>query len=342
VTIELTDPTSAGPTRDSALNRAALAMIKDPRDLPFVWLTLSASLVLIPFAVFLYLPGQFRVWLAAIYLVVLLAVFFDRYILMLHNTSHRRLFTGRWTFLNHYIPAVLGPLMGQTPYTYYAHHIGMHHPENNLPDDLSSTMKYRRDSFRGFMRYFLEFFFLGIFQLTRYHWTRRRTRLFRMALVGELSWYAIIVGLCVVNWQATLAVFIIPFLLCRFLMMAGNWVQHAFIDPRDPSNPYLNSITCINSRYNRRCFNDGYHIGHHIKSNRHWTEMPVEFRDNLARYRDEDAVIFEGTDYFIIWLNLMTKRYTWLADRFVDLREDKRTRDEIIALLKARVEPIPG
>jgi len=31
-----------------------------------------------------------------------------------------------------------------------------------------------------------------------------------------------------VNWQATLTVFIAPFVTMRSLMMAGNWGQHAF------------------------------------------------------------------------------------------------------------------
>ena len=35
----------------------------------------------------------------------------------------------------------------------------MHHVENNLPDDLSSTMRYQRDSFLHFLVYFGRFFF---------------------------------------------------------------------------------------------------------------------------------------------------------------------------------------
>ncbi|WP_090601813.1 hypothetical protein [Parapedobacter koreensis] len=35
--------------------------------------------------------------------------------------------------------------------TYYAHHVGMHHAENNLKDDKSSTMSYQRDSLKSFL-----------------------------------------------------------------------------------------------------------------------------------------------------------------------------------------------
>jgi fatty acid desaturase len=138
------------------------------------------------------------------------------------------------------------------------------------------------------------------------------------------------------NPWATLTVFVIPFVLIRFLMMAGNWAQHAFVDASAPENPYKNSLTCINSRYNRRAYNDGYHAGHHVKANRHWTEMPDDFRDNLARYRDEDAIVFSGLDYFQIWALLMAKRYKTLARHFVDLRDSKRSEDEVVALLRER------
>ena len=99
-------------------------------------------------------------------------------------------------------------------------------------------------------------------------------------------------------------------------MMAGNWAQHAFIDPGTPGNCYRNSITCINSGYNKKCWNDGYHIGHHLYPSLHWTEMPGEFLNNLEKYKMEDAIVFRKLDYFLIWLLLMTNSYTTLANYF--------------------------
>jgi len=63
--------------------------------------------------------------------------------------------------MNHYIPAILGPFLRQSPFTYFGHHLGMHHPENNLREDLSSTMRFQRDRLDHWLRYFLRFFFLG-------------------------------------------------------------------------------------------------------------------------------------------------------------------------------------
>jgi hypothetical protein len=124
-------------------------------------------------------------------------------------------------------------------------------------------------------------------------------------------------------------------------MMMGNWAQHAFVDPNDSANSYRNSISCINTRYNRRCFNDGYHILHHIKPRAHWTEHPVEFEKNIAEYGKNDAIVFDGIDYFPIWLNMMLGRWGYLADHFVRLPgAPERSKDDVIAFLKSRVQPV--
>jgi hypothetical protein len=212
----------------------------------------------------------------------------------------------------------------------------MHHPENNLREDLSSTLEYQRDSALDFLRYFLRFFVLGIVELSVYFYRRGRMQLLRKALIGELGYYAVVAALLACNFRATIIVFVVPFVLARFMMMAGNWGQHAFIDLDDPANCYRNSITCINVSYNRKCFNDGYHIGHHLKATRHWTEMPGELKQNQARYAAERALVFEGVDFFMVWAFLMLKRYDWLAKRVVALDDTPRTQAELIAMMRER------
>jgi fatty acid desaturase len=272
--------------------------------------------------------------------VLAVGIFLDRYILMLHNTSHRPLFRPRYRWLNLYIPWVLGPFFGETPETYFAHHLGMHHPENNLEDDLSSTMRYRRDHFGDFLRYFFRFFFMGIYELCGYLRRKNRGRLAWRALLGEAAFLVPVTVLLFVSWRPTLVVFVVPFLVARFGMMAGNWGQHAFIDPTRLGNSYASSITCINTPYNRRCFNDGYHIGHHVKANRHWTEMPEDFEKNRATYAREEAIVFDGLDFFQVWFLLMIGRYDKLAGRVVSLDGRRRSEEEIVALLRSRTAPI--
>jgi fatty acid desaturase len=333
----LRDPTYAPRASPSLGERMASPFIRDKRDLPFLALMALLTVTVVSTGLALFLPGAFRWWLAVLHL-GLVIYFLGPFVLMLHNTSHRKLFNRRWAGMNFYSPWVLGPFFGESPMTYYAHHVGMHHAENNLADDISTTLPYRRDSFVGFMRYFLRFFFYGSVDLTGYFLKKRRRSLMLQFLAGEIVFVGSTACLLLVSWQATLTVLILPFVIVRFGMMAGNWAQHAFIDPKSPENNYRNSITCINSTYNRRCFNDGYHIGHHLKSTRHWTEMPEEFLGNIAAYDREGAIVFTGLDFFGVWMCLMAKRYDILAKRFVRLGDLAPQGADIVTLLRSRTQ----
>lgn len=325
----------------SALDAWIARFINDPRDVPFVKLAALTTLVVPPLAALLFVPGVLRWWTVIGYFVIAFQ-FLDRFILMLHNTSHRPLFKARYAALNNWIPWVLGPFFGETPDTYFAHHLGMHHPEGNLPPDLSSTMKYQRDSLRDFMTYYFRFMGTGLLELAAYLKVKNRAKLRTRLLAGELTFWIVAVGLCALNWRAAVVVFIAPVVVVRFLMMAGNWGQHAFVCPEQPGNSYRNSITVIRCSYNDRCFNDGYHIGHHLKATRHWTELPADFEDNRAEYVKEGAIVFERIDFFGVWALLMLGAYQRLARHHVALEgAPARTEEEIVALLKARTRAFP-
>ncbi|HEV8246290.1 MAG TPA: fatty acid desaturase, partial [Polyangiaceae bacterium] len=260
----------------------------------------------------------------------------------LHCTSHRQLFRNEYAGLNRLIPWLLGPFFGQTPNAYFAHHMGMHHREENLGDDLSSTMRFRRDRFDHWLRYWGRFQLFCLLELSRYFSRRRQHKLLSRLLWGEGLYWLLMAALLLWKPGATLVVFLVPLWVIRTLMMMGNWAQHSFVGADHPEDPYRASITCINTRYNRRCFNDGYHILHHIKPRCHWTEHPIEFERSLDEYGRHDAIVFDGLDYFQVWLCLMTRRWSTLARHFVLLpTAPARTRAEVIAFLQERVSPVP-
>ncbi len=296
------DPVFVKKNHRSLLERFFLSYLNDERDIPMIWLCLVITFTVIPFAIclFAYHPEGWE-WYsaAAIYIALVVGYFMGPYVLMLHNTSHRRLFRLKYDAANIYIPWILGPFFGQSPDTYFGHHVGMHHVENNLDDDISSTMRYQRDSLADFIKYYLEFFFIGFAELVNYFRFRRRRKLLKKVVRGEFSFFILCLVLCFVNWHATLFVFIIPFVIVRFAMMAGNWGQHAFIDAHDPANNYRNSITCINSVYNKRCFNDGYHIGHHLNPTMHWTDMAVDFVTNQNRYSNFRPLFLKASIFLV-------------------------------------------
>jgi hypothetical protein len=340
----ITDPVFTRPDKYSATDRFYLKFIRDERDLPFAYLTVKITLTMLPVAVLLYLPfitGWIWWALAMVYVYLNNFAFKGPFGLMLHCTSHRALFKKEYERMNHYLPWVIAPFFGHSPETYYTHHIGMHHAENNLEDDESSTMPYKRDSFLGFMHYFGTFLLSGIYHLAAYFFRKKRKRLFYRSVRGELLFYLFCIGMSVISFKATLWVFIIPFFLYRLIAMMGNWAQHSFIDAADPGNDYKNSITCINTKYNVKCWNDGYHISHHEKQTMHWTEHPVYFQKTLPRYIENDAIVFDGIHFLHVFIYLMGKRYDLLARHFVNIGNRYQSDEEVIAFLKSRTERVP-
>jgi fatty acid desaturase len=339
-----TDPVytrSATPSRlDAWLGR----YLQDERDLPFAYLMLKITATMLPLAVVLFVPalrGNAWWWaLFGVFFYLSNARFKGPFGLMLHCTSHRVLFKKKYGWMNNYIPWVLGPLFGQTPESYFTHHMGMHHPENNLPDDESSTMFYQRDSVLGFLHYLGDFMVVGVPRLVGYFTRRNKTTLRYRLLRGEVLYFVVTAALCFVNLPAALAVFVVPFVLSRVIMMLGNWAQHAFIDAEAPDNCYTNSVTCINTNYNHKCWNDGYHISHHLKPAMHWTEHPKHFRQNLEQYAQNDAIVFDGIHFLHIFFYLMTKRYDLLAKNFVNLGDRYADDAAVIELLKSRTTRI--
>lgn len=339
----ITDPTQYAYSAKNPIHRIFAPMLRDERDLPFVQLLVQIFFLHLPFAALLYtslLDGWMWGVAAFLYYALTGAYYSGPFTLMLHCTVHRKLFKKEYENWNNLIPWFFGLFFGQSPKTFFAHHVGMHHAENNMEHDDSSTIGYQRDSRRAFAKYFLSFLFLGMRNLLRYFKFRKKKKFLPMVKRGEIFWFALVIALSFISLKATLVVFVAPLLTTRFAMMMGNWGQHAFVDPNNPSNSYLNSITCINSAYNRRCFNDGYHIGHHLKPTMHWTDLPKEFNQNSAKYAENRALVFEGVDFFLVTLMLMLKQHKWLASKVVNVNGMYSSEEEIMAVMTERLKPI--
>lgn len=340
----ITDPRYVAPESYSAVDLFILRLIRDKRDLPFVWLTLKISVTLLPLGLLLYMPFINGIWwwaIALAYAYLNNFAYKGPFGLMLHCTSHRILFKKNYNFLNYYLPWIIAPFFGHSPETYFAHHIGMHHAENNMEEDESSTMPFQRDSIKDFGRYFISFLFTGMYHLATYLYHKKRKKLMYRSVRGEIMFILFCTALCFVNFPATLWVFIIPFVLFRLITMMGNWAQHAFIDPNEPDNPYKNSITCINTKYNIKCWNDGYHISHHEKQSMHWTEHPDYFLKTLNHYADHQAIVFDGIHFLHVFIWLMRKRYDLLAQHYVNIGDHYKNEEDTISFLKMRTRRFP-
>ena len=338
----INDPVFKRKESYSALDKIFLRFIRDERDLPFIYLTIKIMLTLLPTGILLYFPMDSWLWmlLAGVYFWLNNFVYKGPFGLMFHCTSHRPLFKKKYGFLNYLHPWIIAPFFGHSPETYYTHHVGMHHAENNLEDDESSTMPFQRDSVRGFMIYFGKFLFTGIYHLAAYFFRKKRKRLLYRSVRGELLFILFCIGMSFISFKATLWVFIIPFFLYRLIAMMGNWAQHAFIDADDPGNDYKNSVTCINTKYNLKCWNDGYHISHHEKQTMHWTDHPRYFQETIEKYIENNAVVFDGIHFLHVFFYLMRKRYDLLSKNFVNIGDRYNSDAEVISFLKSRTRKI--
>ena len=339
--ITITDPQTVPTYADGPLSRWCRRSLYEARDEVFIRLTLRAIATQTLAMALLYVAVRHTHIPAAIPILAYFALWgwsAPPIILMLHCTMHRRFIQSpKWLDKLH--PFVMSVFFGM-PMGYREHHIGMHHVEDNMAEDLSSTLRYRRDSFAHFLVYFARFFFLVSVELPIYLYRKNRDRMARRAIVGEIvQWTIIISSMVFIDWRFGLAAFLIPCVACRFSMMAGNWGQHAFLNTTRKNNGLSNAITCINSGYNERCFNDGYHVGHHVRANRHWSELPGDFLENREMYAREGVIVFERLDFFQVSVLLWIKRWDVLAKHYVRL-EGPRSDAEVIALLKERVQPV--
>lgn len=174
---QLTDPVYIPKENFNWFERFWLGIINDKRDLPFIHLlTKLHVLVLIP-GIILFTPLlQGWVWwaFAAVHAYVSQLYFKGRFGLMLHCICHRKLFKKHYQWIHTYITWIVCPFFGHAPEGYFSHHLGMHHIENNLPEDTSTTMPYQRDSLRHFLKYFFNFLFLGVKETIVYLYDRKR------------------------------------------------------------------------------------------------------------------------------------------------------------------------
>jgi hypothetical protein len=173
--------------------------------------------------------------------------FMGSYTLMMHQHIHQRgILAPKYSLLDTIFPYITDPLLGHTWNTYYYHHVKHHHIEGNGPNDLSSTLRFQRDSPLDFAYYVFRFMLFIWLELPQYFISKGRYGLALRCLFFDVSNYSTYVLLATfVNWRATLFAFVLPLTLMRIGLMVGNWGQHALVDRDEPDSDFRSSITLI-------------------------------------------------------------------------------------------------
>ncbi|CAJ0542905.1 Ff.00g003120.m01.CDS01 [Fusarium sp. VM40] len=292
----------------------------------------------VPSAIYLFYNFN---WIHGILHFLMQFTYMGSYTLLMHQHIHMRgVLNKKFALFDHLYPYITDPLMGHTWNSYFYHHVKHHHVEGNGPNDLSSTIRYQRDSLLHFLHYFGRFFFLVWADLPIYFVRTGKMTTGLKAGFWEFSNYAMLITLFNLHRNATICVFLMPLLLMRFGLMAGNWGQHAFVDDVEPDSDYRSSITLIDVASNRFCYNDGYHTSHHLNPLRHWREHPVSFHKTKQTYADQHAIVFHDIDYFMLTIRLLMKDYKTLAKCLVPIGDQiALTMDERITMLKRHTRP---
>ncbi|KAJ3293961.1 hypothetical protein HDU79_011726 [Rhizoclosmatium sp. JEL0117] len=315
--------------------RFAFVFLRDRRDVQVFNVAFLATVTLWPSFLYMYFVGIS--WFHAVAHIVATIIQIGPFHLAMHVSAHRKAFKSE--FLNDFwLPVIVGPFFGQTFFTYFFHHIKMHHVADNGLDDTSCTLLYQRDKFTHFLHYFGRFYFVVWYELGSYFVQHNQPKRAMLAVACEFGSMILYATLSYFNFYAMLFCVWIPFNLSRLFMMSGNWTQHSFLNRETPlSGGLSNSITIINTRFNALCFNDGYHASHHLNAQRHWTEHPRHFLQNREIYKD--AIVLQNTDYEEMFFCLMTGWYSRIASKLVDhagIGQKLRSIDERVAWLKER------
>jgi hypothetical protein len=221
----------------------ARTVVRHDTDVVFLTHILLYLPTSIPSAIYLFYDFHF---LHAVVHLVLTIWYTSSFTLLLHNHIHNNgVLSKKYALFDFIFPYILEPLMGHTWDSYYYHHVKHHHVEGNGPNDLSSTLRYQRDSIWDFLAYELRFLALCWIELPLYFFRNGKYALACKSTFLELSSYMFMYLMARWNFRPALFVLLLPFCLLRIVMMIGNWGQHALVDEVDPTSDLRSSITLI-------------------------------------------------------------------------------------------------
>ena len=82
-------------------------------------------------------------------------------------------------------------------------------------------------------------------------------------MFAGMAYYASVLALVcwIVDWRFCVAYFVYPLCESASFLGAIAYLWHGFVEPSDPTNQYINSITILDGKDN--IFNEDYHVVHH-------------------------------------------------------------------------------
>jgi fatty acid desaturase len=307
---------------DRLIARLGREVLGDSRDTPALRIMVSLTLTALPVFVIQLVLGKPRLLLVIAFYLSLCGPVFQRSVRMFsakHMEAHRSqgYFAGKYAkFFGRYVEFFLGYLYGDLPELGRTVHVRLHHRENGGPDDTVATSGYDRTSRLHFLCYLADNIWttLGLVPLAYFRARNDATNQKRM-LWGMTRYFAYFAAIFIYDWRIGILYVLIPLLSMNFVMAITSWVQHAFCDPDDPEDYFVNTVTVLNEV---NFMNEGYHLCHHHRSALHWTQMPAHLEYIRDKMRESHSVVFRDMDFMQLFIELtLLRRMDVLAEKLV-------------------------
>ena len=239
---------------------------------------------------------------------------------LLHKEGHSNRGLFKFEPLNYGIVHFwIGLFYGAVPYSYPIAHNKIHHAYDNDLDDVHTNLDLDRSKFSSFILYMPRFalYWSGLSPLVKFaqkgQWTFFWKNLYGMVVIYSLwTLMAHKIGLLFTLYFA-----MYPFIESVVFFGGISYLWHAWCDPKDLNNPYVDSVTIVGGKDN--IFNEDYHVVHHTKPMAHWTEYPTYYQESIEEYKKYNATIFTDCEegQMIYWL--FTENWDEMAAHMVDL-----------------------
>lgn len=215
-------------------------------------------------------------------------------------------------------------------------HTKIHHVEDNGLEDVTSTLWYKdRSDVRNFFEFMGQhYLYWSGWEIYWYFVRNNQTFFAQRMLHGMIAFYGIMILLLAIDVRFALAYYIFPHLELNIYLSAINWAWHCFIDPSDPDNGYVKSVTILKGQYD--VWHEDFHAMHHMRGNKHWSDSIKDYQEKYQEFVDNQATIFEDTQEFELFFRVICRDFEYLADHFVD-GSGKLSKEDKVALMKKRL-----